>query len=57
MLGKLEGRRISCQRDEMDGWHHLCKGHELGQTLGGGERWGGLECCSTWCLKELDTTE
>ena len=57
MLGKIEGRRIRGQRDEMDGWHHQCKGHELGQTLGDGEQWGDLECCSTWCPKELDTTE
>ena len=24
---------------------HCCNGHELGQTLGGGEGWRGLVCC------------
>ena len=28
--------------DEMDGWHHQCNGHELGQTSGDGEGQGGL---------------
>ena len=23
--------------DEIDGWHHQCNGHELGQTSGDGE--------------------
>ena len=57
MLGKIEGRRrIGCQRDEMDGCHHQCKGHELGQTVGDGEGQGGLACCSSWGGKEWDTT-
>ena len=42
--------------DEMAGWHHRCKGHDLGQTSGDGEGQGGLECCSPWGHKELDTT-
>ena len=42
--------------DEMVGWHHRLSGHELGQTLGGGEGQGGLACCSPWGLRELDTT-
>ena len=42
--------------DEMVGWHHQCSEPELGQTLGGGERQGGLACCSPWGLKELDMT-
>ena len=41
--------------DEMAGWDHWCNGHELGQTLGGGEGQGGLVCCSPWGHKELDT--
>ena len=32
--------------DKMAGWHHQCKEHELGQTVGDGERQGGLACCS-----------
>ena len=32
--------------DEMAGWHHQCKGYELGQTLGDGEGQRGLACCS-----------
>ena len=31
-------KRVS--EDEMAGWHHRCNGHELGQTLGDGERRG-----------------
>ena len=27
--------------DEMAGWHHQCKGHELEQTLGDDEGQGG----------------
>ena len=40
----------------MAGWHHRCKGHELGQTSGDGEGQGGLLCCSPWGLKESDMT-
>ena len=40
----------------MAGWHHCCNGHELGQTPGGGEGQGGLECCSPWHCEELDMT-
>ena len=43
--------------DEMVGWYHQLIGHEFGQAPGGGERWGGLECCSSWDHKESDTTE
>ena len=32
--------------DEMAGWRHRFKGHELGQTLGDGKGQGGLACCS-----------
>ena len=37
-------------------WHHLCNGHELGQTSGDGEEQGGVACCSPWGHKEWDTT-
>ena len=40
----------------MAGWHHLCNGHELGQTLGNVEGQRGLACCSPWGCKESDTT-
>ena len=42
--------------DDMAGWHHLCNGHELGQTLGNVEGQRGLACCSPWGCKESDTT-
>ena len=32
----------------MTGGHHQCNEHELGQTLGYGERQGALACCSSW---------
>ena len=57
MLGKIEGRRRRGHQVEMAGWHHRCKGHELGQTSGDGEGQGGLACCSPWGRKEPDTTE
>ena len=43
--------------DEMAGWHHRLNGHGFGGTLGVGDGQGGLVCCSTWGLKESDTTE
>ena len=42
--------------DEMAGWHHWCKVHELGQTLTDGEGLGGLACCNSWVHAESDTT-
>ena len=42
--------------DEMDGWHHQCNGHELGQTSGNGEGQKGLACCSPWGCKGSDMT-
>ena len=57
MLGKDRGqkeKRVS--EDEMAGWHHRCNEHELGQTLGDGERQGGLSCYSPWGRKESNTT-
>ena len=43
--------------DEMVGWHHWFNGHGFGWTLGVGDGQGGLACCSSWGLKESDTTE
>ena len=40
----------------MTGWHHQCKGHELGQTLEDGEGQGSLGCCCSQGREELDTT-
>ena len=44
ILGKTGQKEKRASEDEMTGWHHRCNGHDLGQTLGGGERHGGLEC-------------
>ena len=43
--------------DEMVGWHHWLKGHEIEQTLGGSEGQGKLACCSPWGCRESGTTE
>ena len=43
--------------DEMAGWHHWLDGHESEWTLGVGDGQGGLACCDSWGLKELDMTE
>ena len=43
--------------DEMVGWHHRLNGHGFGWTPGVGDGQGGLACCGSWGLKELDTTE
>ena len=43
--------------DEMVGWHHWLNGHGFGWTLGVDDGQGGLACCGSWDLKELDTTE
>ena len=43
--------------DEMAGWHHRLKGHELELTPGVGDGQGGLACCRPWGPKESDTTE
>ena len=39
----------------MAGWHRRCNEHELRQTLGDGEGWGGLACCSPGGHRESDT--
>ena len=43
--------------DEMVGWHHQLNGHGFRWTLGVGDGQEGLACCSSWGLKESDTTE
>ena len=40
----------------MAGWHNRYKGHELWQTLRGGEGQGGVVCYSPRGRKESDTT-
>ena len=42
--------------DEMVGWHHQLNGHQFEQTPGDSEEHGSLMCCSSWGLKESDTT-
>ena len=42
---------------EMAGWHHWLDGRESEWTPGDGDGQGGLACCSSWGLKESDTTE
>ena len=37
----------------MVGLHHQFNGHELGHTLGDGEKQGGLECCCPWGLQKV----
>ena len=44
-------------KDELVGWHHWLNGHGFGWTPGVGDGQGGLECCSSWGSKELNTTE
>ena len=41
----------------MVGGPHQFNGHEFERTLGADDGQGGLECCSPWGRKELDTTE
>ena len=43
--------------DEMVGWYHRLKGHELEQTPGDSEGQGSLACCSPWGRKEWGMTE
>ena len=51
--GQKEKRALE---GKMAGWHHQCNGYERGQTSGDGKGQGGLECCSPWGRKELDST-
>ena len=57
MLEKIEGRRRRGRQDEIAGWHHWLNGHGFGWTPGVGDGQGGLACCGSWGLKELDMTE
>ena len=41
----------------MVGWHHQFNGHEFVQAPGVDDGQGSLAYCSSWGLKELDTTE
>ena len=43
--------------DEMVGWHHQLRGHELEQTLGDSEGQETPVCCSPWGCKESDKTQ
>ena len=43
--------------DVMVGWHYGLDGHWFGWTLRVGDGQGGLACCGSWGLKELDMTE
>ena len=42
--------------DDVAGWHRRHNGHESEQTLGDGERQGGLVCCCPWGHSERDMT-
>ena len=52
-----EGEEKGMTEDEMVEWHHQLNGCEFAQTPGVGDGQGGLVCCSSWGLKESDTTE
>ena len=54
---KKESMDKRVAEDEIVGQHDQFNGHETGQTLGDGDGWAGLVCCSPWGHKELDTTE
>ena len=41
----------------MVGWLHRHDGHEFEQAPGVGDGQESLVCCSSWDLKESDTTE
>ena len=43
--------------DDMVGWHHQLKRHELEQTPGDSEGQGSLVCCSSRGCKESDMTD
>ena len=42
--------------DEMVGFYHRLNRHGFGWTPAVGEGQGGHACCSSWVLKESDTT-
>ena len=43
--------------DEMVGWHHQLKGHELEKASDVGDGQGSPACCNPWSHKEWDTPE
>ena len=43
--------------DEMAGWHHRLDEHKFEWTPGVGDGQGGLACCNSWGLKDLEPTE
>ena len=53
MLGKIEGRRITGQQNEIVGWHHQLDGHEFEQAPEIGDGQGSLACCSPWGRQEF----
>ena len=51
--GKDRGQKEKrASEDEKAGLQHWCNQHELSQTPGDGEGYGGLACCSPWGHKE-----
>ena len=54
---RLKAGGEGATEDEMDGWHHRLTGHEFGRTQGDSDGQGGLACCSSWGLKQSNTTE
>ena len=42
--------------DEMAGWHHQLNACKFQWTLGVDDGQGGLACCNSWGLKDLDMT-
>ena len=58
VLGRIGGRRrMGTTEVEMAGWHHRLNGHKSEWTPGVVDGQGGLACCDSWGLKELDITE
>ena len=57
MLGDWGQEEKGKTEDEMAGWHHWLDGRESEWTPGVGDGQGGLACCDSSGLKELDTTE
>ena len=55
--GKDWGQEKGMTEDEIIGWHHQLNGHGFGRTPGVGDGQGGLACCGSPGLKEMETTE
>ena len=49
-------KKKRASEDEMDGQHHQCNEHKLGQTPGDDEGQGVLACWCPWDHKESDMT-